>query len=85
MNEEQTHAVTACRLKGSTIEVLMHPDGWMYKESLSSSYGFVLSEHVDRCLTFLRNNKLVDVYMNAPTGLEVYVGKTSDQNLEKDA
>ena len=85
MNEEQSQVVTACRLKGSTIEVLMHPDGWKYEESLSNSYGFVPSEHVDRSLIFLRNDKGVDVYMNTLTGEEVYVGRTSDRDLEIDA
>lgn len=85
MNNEKTQVITACRLKGSTIEVLMHPDGWKYEESLSCSYGFVPSEHVDRSLVFLRSDKSMDVYMNTLTGEEVYVGRTSDRELEKDA
>ena len=43
------------------------------------------SEHVDRSLIFLRNDEGVDVYMNTLTGEEVYVGRTSDRDLENDA
>ena len=85
MNEEKIQIVTACRLTGSTIEVLMHPDGWRYEESLSSSYGFVPSEHVDRSLVFLRNDKGMDVYINTLTGEEIHVGRTSDRELENDS
>jgi hypothetical protein len=42
--------VSACRLKGSTQSVIVTPDGWTFEQSLSSSFGFVPNEHLDRSL-----------------------------------
>ena len=52
------------------------PDGWEYEKSLSSSYGFAPSEHIEKGLKFLRHEDGKDVYFNELTGKEVYVGRT---------
>ena len=68
---------SACRLKGSTSEVLITPEGWRFEGSLSQTFGFVPSEHTDRSLKFLRHENGIDVYLNEITGKEVFIGRTS--------
>ena len=46
-HESGTGRIACCRLNGSTLTHVAMPDGWVYEESLSSSYGFVPSEHVE--------------------------------------
>lgn len=84
LDEDKKQVVTACYLKGSEIELLLCPDGWKYEESLSSSYGFVPSGHLDKSLVYLRTEDRMDVYFNILSGKEVYVGRTSDKELEED-
>jgi len=64
----------ACRLKGSTSEALITPEGWQFEGSLSQTFGFVRSERVDRSLKFLRHQNGMDVYLNELTEEEVFVG-----------
>ena len=52
------------------------PPGWEYDKSLSSSYGFVPNEHIEKGLKFLRHENGLDVYLNPLTGEEVFVGRT---------
>jgi hypothetical protein len=68
--------VAACRLNGSAQSVLVRPEGWRFSGSLSESFGFVPTEHVDKSLTFLRREDGLDIYRNEVTGKEVYVGRT---------
>lgn len=71
--------VAACRQVGSTAKRLAMPDGWSYRESLSSAYGFVPTEVADRSLRFLRHENGLDVYLNMVTGAEVFVGRASQK------
>jgi len=68
--------VAVCRLTGSKITEMVTPGDWEYEKSISSSFGFVPSEHADKGLKFLRHENGNDVYFNPLTGSEVYVGRT---------
>ena len=69
--------VAACRLKGSTSNTVIMPDGWKFETSLSASYGFVPSAATEKALKFLRNENGLDVYRSELSGKEVYVGRTN--------
>jgi hypothetical protein len=70
--------VAACRLTGSQSMQVVTPPDWKFEGSLSSSFGFVPSEHADRGIKFLRHENGLDVYFNPLTGKEVYVGRTGE-------
>jgi hypothetical protein len=72
--------VAACRLEGSIQSVVIMPEGWTFEQSLSASFGFVPNEHVDKSLRFVRQEGGFDIYQNALTGREVFIGRTG---LEK--
>jgi hypothetical protein len=69
--------VSACRLKRSTQSVIVMPDGWTFEQSLSSSFGFVPNEHLDRSLTRVGHKDGLDTYRSRLTGKDVFVGRTS--------
>jgi hypothetical protein len=69
--------VAASRLAGSVIDQFMTPDSWCYENSLSRSFGFVPTEHMDKSLRFLRRDGGFDVYFNELTGEEVFVGRSA--------
>ena len=71
-----TKRVAACRLHGSSQYQIVTPEGWRFEDSLSSEHGFAPTEHIDRSLEFLRSEDGRDVYLNALTGKEVYIGRT---------
>jgi len=77
-NESQQ--VAACRAVGSTLKMLIFPDGWQYEGSLSQSFGFVPEDRPENGLTFLRRENNLDVYHNSLTGKEVYIGRTAGNN-----
>ena len=54
------------------------PPGWEFTGLLSSTYGFVPSEHAEKGMKFLRHENGLDVYLNPITGKEVYVGRTGE-------
>jgi hypothetical protein len=68
--------VAACRLRGSTQSVVVTPEGWIFEQSLSSSFGFVPNPYLEKSLTFLRHENGMDVYRNELTGKEVFIGRT---------
>jgi hypothetical protein len=75
---DDNERVATCRLINSNLMEIVTPDGWEYKNSLSCSYGFVPSEHLDKGLKYLRHENELDVYLNPVTGEEVFVGRTGD-------
>ena len=75
---ENEPKVAVCRLTGSKITEMVTPAEWEYEKSISSSFGFVPSEHADKWLKFLRHENGIDVYFNPLTGSEVYVGRTGE-------
>jgi hypothetical protein len=70
--------VAACRLVGSTLMQVVLPPNWEFKDSLSSTFAFVPSEHASNGMKFLRHENGVDVYLNPITGEEMYVGRTGE-------
>lgn len=70
--------VAACRLANSQVMEVVTPPGWQFEGSLSSTFGFVPSEHVEKGMQFLRHENGLDVYFNPLTGKEVYVGRTGE-------
>jgi len=70
--------VAACRLVGSEVMQVVTPQDWVYEKSLSSSYGFVPTEHKEKGLKYLRHENGLDVYLNPVTGEEVFVGRTGE-------
>lgn len=72
------HRIAACRLIDSGESQLFTPERWEYEKSLSRTYGFVPDGQTDKSLKFLRRDGSVDVYLNAMTGKEVYIGRTRD-------
>jgi len=70
--------VAVCRLVGSDVMQVVTPPEWEYEKSLSSSYGFVPTEHLEKGLKYLRHENGLDVYLNPATEEEVYVGRTGE-------
>ncbi|WP_445371831.1 hypothetical protein ACH518_03140 [Methylomonas sp. HW2-6] len=68
--------IAACRLVGSRINQVITPPDWKYEGSLSSTFGFVPSDHVAKGMKYLRHENGLDVYLNPTTGQEIYVGRT---------
>jgi hypothetical protein len=70
--------VAACRLAGSELMQVVTPPNWIYEKSLSSSYGFVPTEHKEKGLKYIKHENGLDVYLNPVTGEEVFVGRTGE-------
>ena len=70
--------VAACRLVGSQLMQVITPPGWHFEDSLSSTFGFVPSEHAAKGMKYLRHENGLDVYLNPITGKEMYVGRTGE-------
>ncbi len=70
--------VSACRLVGSQLMQVVTPPGWQFEGSLSSTFGFVPSEHAAKGMKYLRHENGLDVYLNPITGKEMYVGRTGE-------
>ena len=51
------------------------PHGWVFEGSLSQTFTFSPTEHVDRSLKFLRHQDGLDIYLNTVTENEVFVGR----------
>ena len=79
LDGDATKRVAACQVTNGEHEPLSTPDGWEYEGSLSQTYVFTPTEHVDKSLEFLRHENGLDVYFNKLTGKEVYVGRTGEK------
>jgi hypothetical protein len=68
--------VAAVRLKKGAASRQVHcQENWSYEKSLSRQFAVVPADHLDKSLTFLRHENGLDVYLNALTGEEVYIGR----------
>ena len=76
LDDDPKKRVAGCRLKDGEQTELATPEGWEYEESLSASYMFTPTEHVEKGLTFLRREDGLDVYRSETTGKEVYMGRS---------
>ncbi|MBT8079524.1 MAG: hypothetical protein KJO31_13175 [Gammaproteobacteria bacterium] len=74
------HIITACQAVDTKTEELICPLGWQYEGSLSQTYTFVPTEHVERSAELLRDEDGLEVYRSALTGNEMYVGRTSTKH-----
>ncbi len=71
--------IKACQAVDDDSFQLMTPDGWQFEGSLSQTYAFAPTEHIDKSLKFLRHEDGMDVYLNILTGKEVYLGRTGER------
>ena len=76
LEDDPERRVLTAPLKGSQQELVYTPDEWTFETSLTRSFGYVPKKHLDKTLTFLRHDNGLDVYLNAVTGTEVFVGRT---------
>ena len=76
LDGDQAQRVAACRRKGSEQQRLVCPGGWSFDQSLSATYGFVPSEHLEKSMSLLRREDGLDIYRNELTGKEMYVGRS---------
>ena len=76
MGNDPKKRVAACRLAGSANMQVVTPPEWTFENSLTRSFGFAPTEHVDKSLTYLRHENGLDVYLNSVTGEEVFIGRT---------
>ncbi|HUE11594.1 MAG TPA: hypothetical protein VMQ54_11675 [Steroidobacteraceae bacterium] len=67
--------VSAVWRKGSASGQVFCPEQWRFERSLSRQYAAVPPQHVGRSLTFLRHDNGLDVYRDALTGKEVFIGR----------
>jgi len=71
--------IKACQAVNDDSFQLMTPDAWQFEGSLSQTYAFAPTEHVDKSLKFLRHEDGIDVYLSTLTGKESYVGRTGER------
>jgi len=67
--------VCAVWLKGSAGRQVFCPERWSYERSLSRQYLITSPDHVGKALSFLRRDNGIDVYRDALTGQEVFIGR----------
>lgn len=68
--------VSACRLAGSDVAVVVMPEGWAFDGSISQQFGFVPSEHVDRVMAREGSTDGVERFRDRLTGRVFFVGRT---------
>jgi hypothetical protein len=61
-------------MRGTSFE-FSTPVGWRFEESLSKKFGFIRAGEEDNKLRLIRRESGLDVYLDAQTGKEVYVGR----------
>ena len=76
LDGDKNRKVAGCQAFDSKGGPLITPDGWKYEGSLSQTFAFAPTEHVDKSLKFLRHENGLDVYFNSLTGKDVYIGRT---------
>jgi hypothetical protein len=67
--------VCAVWMKGSDNRQVCCPERWSFERSLSRQYVVTPPEHVGKVLTFLRHENGLDVYRDALSGQEVFIGR----------
>ena len=81
LNDQQDMVVTRCRhITVKEDAGIFAPPGWKYDGSLSQTFGYVPSESLDKSLKYKGSDKGIDVYHNALTNQEAYIGRTN-QNV----
>lgn len=77
LDGDPSQRVGACRLIGSRHSTLMTPEGWVYEESLSGTFGFVPTDQRDSIDVVDGENGL-EVLRTPLSDKPMYVGRTSD-------
>jgi hypothetical protein len=67
--------ICAVWLTGSASRQVYCPERWSFGRSLSRQYLVTAADHVGQSLTFLRHDTGIDVYRDALTGKEVFIGR----------
>ena len=67
--------VCAVWMKGSDGRQVYCPEHWRFERSLSRQYVATPPEHVGKVLTFLRHDNGIDVYHDALSGQDVFIGR----------
>jgi hypothetical protein len=80
MDGDDTHLVTAGRLKGSQLQALMKPVGWKFKGSLSEKPNFMNVADVFQRIKFLRMEGDKGVFWDPVDKAEVFIPKARDKN-----
>ena len=76
LDGKQNQKISTCRLVGSRLNRIVTPPEWKYEGSLSQSFGFVPTEHMEKCMKYLRHENGMDIYLNSITGEKMYVART---------
>ncbi len=79
LDGDSSKRVAGCQSTGGANDPLITPDGWKYDGSLSQTFAFVPTEHMDKSLKFLKHENGLDVYYNILTEKEVYIGRTGEK------
>lgn len=74
-DQTTTAHVSACRLKDGKAEGFAVPRGWAYENSLSKSFGFTLTEHAHKGMTFLYRKDGMDVFYDELAEAEVFIAR----------
>jgi hypothetical protein len=72
--------VSICRIKGSAIDCVAFPRGWVYENSLSKKNITLDSADFEGRMTFLRREGGVEFYLDKVTGIETFVKRTIIRN-----
>jgi len=84
---DSSNRVAACWLRENPLNIVgitfssdnnefAVPEGWNYKNSLSSNFTFIPNEKMEERLKFLRIDNNIEVYLDPATGKEVYIERT---------
>ena len=73
---EGPQQLAAVRLKGSNLKMIVRPEGWEYKTSLSASHLFVALPEVEKKMKHLGSENGTEKYLNLETGKTFYIGRT---------
>lgn len=78
LHGKQNQKISTCRLDGSCLNQILTPPEWRFDGSLSQTFGFVPTEHIQKCMKYLRHENGMDIYLNSITGEEMYVARTGE-------
>jgi hypothetical protein len=68
-------SVGAARMAGSAVTQIVTPEGWIWEGSLSSSFGFVPSEHFEATMTKIGESDGVEMFRSPLSDRPMYQGR----------
>jgi hypothetical protein len=75
----ESHKISAAMRVGSEIKQVITPDGWTYKDSLSSKHTYVPTGDVSSRLRYLRSVDGLDIFWDEDKGKEVFAPVQNSQ------